>query len=210
MTHAMLKRFSVFFLAFVFCAGVQLTATQSAQAQDASLSTAGSSNSAVDKQFGVGLSLGTMIGVNFQTRLNDTSALDFTLGGGFGWRNRHFGVRAQYIYKFNVGEWDVGRLEVFVGGGLQYASYRYGRPRIVSGSKNCETFAGVRICDNDTWGRGYTGKRQHWFGIRIPVGVSFSMKTAPVDFFVEFAPGMYFVKKPDMLFTFAFGARYWF
>lgn len=200
MSHAIFKRFSVLVAVLILCAGVQLSATQDAHAQDAQLSSAGSSNSSLDKQFGVGVALGTVIGPTLQVRFGEAHAIDVVFGGSWN-RGRHMHLHVQYIYKFNLKEWDAGRLSLHVGGGIEYSHYRFGRLRIAG--KDCETIFGTRVCAG-----GVTGK--NWLGIRVPVGVSFGFTKAPVDVYTEFAPGMYFIDKPDFSWTYLIGARYWF
>lgn len=221
MTHATsqpsyVQRFTVFFAALMLCMSTQLVASHTADAQDntdySKAAVSSTSNSALDRQFGIGVAVGTVIGPAFQIRLGESGAIDLVAGGSWN-RGRHFHFHAQYIHKFTLGDWDVGRLALHVGGGIEYSHYRFGRNRIVN---SCERINGVRVCGN-YWGGnwGWLGskppaKYRHWLGIRVPVGVSFAFKKAPFDVYTEFAPGMYFIHKPDFSWTYTFGGRYWF
>lgn len=219
MTHALsqrttLQRVTVFFAALVLCLTAQLTTSQTASAQDADYSKAAvssTSKSALDRQFGIGFSVGTVIGPAFQIRLSENGAIDLVAGGSWN-RGRHFHFHAQYIHKFTLGDWDVGALALHVGGGIEYSHYRWGRNMIAN-------------CPKDEFGNRYCGgyyggifanrykpaaKYRHWLGIRVPVGVSFAFKKAPFDVYTEFGPGMYFIHKPDFSWTYTLGGRYWF
>lgn len=222
MTHATtscsyVQRFTVFIAAIALCLSAQLATSHHAQAQDSAdyskASVSSSSNSALDRKFGIGFAVGTVIAPAFQIRLSEAGAIDLVAGGSWN-RGRHFHFHAQYIHKFTLGDWDVGRLALHVGGGIEYSHYRWGRHMIVN---NCERINGTRVCNNwgGGWGVGWGGykpaaKYRHWLGIRVPVGVSFAFKKAPFDIYTEFGPGMYFIYKPDFSWTYTVGGRYWF
>jgi|SRR5690625_3204506 len=223
MTHAtsqssFAQRLIVLIAAVALCLSAQLVSAQSASAQSnadySKAAVSSSSNSALDRKFGIGFSVGTVIAPAFQIRLSEAGAIDLVAGGSWN-RGRHFHFHAQYIHKFTLGDWDVGRLALHVGGGIEYSHYRWGRHMIVN---NCERINGVRVCGN-YWGGGYypgwragkaPAKYRHWLGIRVPVGVSFAFKKAPFDVYTEFGPGMYFIHKPDFSWTYTLGGRYWF
>lgn len=157
----------------------------------------------LENRFGVGGMVGSPSAFNFQIGLSERAAIDFAVGGGF-FRGSHFYTHGQFLWKFPLKEWPKGVLALHIGGGVQLAHHFNGR----------HTYARYGRRNDPYWGYGrwyrYGGRNTTWFGVRVPVGVSYKFTTVPVDVFMEFGPGVYFVRKPDFSFTYSFGARYWF
>jgi len=54
------------------------------------------------------------------------------------------------------------------------------------------------------------GKHDDWIGVRVPLGLCYQLRTAPLDFFVEVVPIMDLVPDTDFDLNAAIGVRYFF
>ena len=76
------------------------------------------------------------------------------------------------------------------------------------------TFAGGRHNRSPFYyglgGRLKAGEDDTWLGVRVPLGVAFSINDAPIDFFLEIAPLMDLIPDTEFRLNAAFGARYYF
>ena len=185
MPSSILQRISLTLAAVLLCIGASFAVAKDAHAQE--------------HRLGIGAMFGSPTGVTFQYAFNEKMHLDVGLGGGF-FRGGHFYSHVQMLWKLPLMTHQAGTLTLNVGGGVQVAAHRFGRRLVVRPG---------RYWDGDYW----LGRRRAtdgWFGVRVPVGVSWKFSNIPLDVFTELGPGMYFVRKPDFVFTWSVGARYWF
>lgn len=157
----------------------------------AALFTLQSAALAQESEFGLGVTLGDPTGVDFKWNLNEHNALDFVVGyGAFG--GAHFYTHVEWHHDWHLTELgERARMDLYTGVGAKLGVYYNGYYY---------------------WGRADDDFRNSsaWFGIRAPIGLDFVFNNAPVDVFVELAPGMWLVQRPFFDFDAAVGARYWF
>ena len=139
---------------------------------------------------GLGLVLGSPIGANMKYRMNEKNALDFTLGFGFvGSHNFH--MHMDYLYHWRVIEDKDLTMDVHLGIGPVLEVYRSTTPFPVTHEETHVMFAA-----------------------RAPVGLDFLIKrvlhTTPMDFFIEFGPGLQIFNGIWYYFDGGIGFRYYF
>jgi hypothetical protein len=132
--------------------------------------------------FGLGLMIGEPTGIAFKQWLGQNTALD----AGLAWSlddDAKMHIHADYL---------IHRPGAIKGEGFSIAAY-YG--------------IGGRIkLRNDN------NKNNHddWIGVRIPFGLNYQMKSAPIDFFFEIVPIMDLAPDTDFDLNAALGVRYFF
>ncbi len=132
--------------------------------------------------FGIGAVLGDPTGVTGKLYFGDLFALDFAAGVGW-WGGNNVHSHVDLLLQFRLKQWAPGSLDLYVGVGPKIGWY---------------------------W-RGYRSRSQHFqVGVRGPAGVSFELTKVPVEFFLEVAPGAWFVDWVDFDLDAAIGARYYF
>ena len=117
--------------------------------------------------WGLGVMLGSPIGLTAKYWLGGANALDFGVGGGPGFR-----VHGDYTWglaQVLENKRDL-TLDLYLGAG--------GALAIASGF--C-TYYGDRFCQDRVFG-----------GLRVPIGLDARLRRAPVNFGIEFAPGIWF------------------
>lgn len=186
MPTSILQRLSLGLAALLLCIGASFAVAQDAHAQE--------------HRIGIGAMFGSPTGVTFQYGLNEKMHLDVAIGGGF-FRGGHFYSHVQMLWKLPLVNVEAGTLTLNIGGGIQAAAHMHGRHLVVRSG---------RSWGNDAWLGRRWGRTDGWFGVRVPVGVGWKFSKIPLDIFMEFGPGMYFVRTPDFVFTWSTGARYWF
>jgi hypothetical protein len=145
-----------------------------------------------NKGFGLGLELGSPTGLTGKYFLdNGTNALQFGLGGYYGFRD-YYGYHLYFDYLWHpvsLVSASAFELPLFIG-------------------------VGARLWNFDDRGRtrdydGITG-----FGIRVPVGVSFDFNNVPIDIFIQVVPVIDFYRgyyhSVGFWFDSSIGIRYYF
>jgi hypothetical protein len=149
------------------------------------------------KTFGLGLELGTPSGLNGKYFLSDVGALDF----GLGWIYRHYyygdGLHLYVDYLHNVTSLvstDSFELPFYFGVGARFWDFDYCVNRVC-------TYGGSAV------------------GVRVPIGIAFDFRNAPVDIFLQLVPvvdflrGDYYNRNRDRTHVgidFSAGIRFWF
>ena len=143
-----------------------------------------------DMILGLGIVLGSPMGANMKYRMDEENALDFTVGLGFaGSRNFHFHM--DYLYHWRVVEDKGLSMDLHLGIGPAIEIYR---ATVHFPSTHDET--------------------KIMFAARAPIGLDFMIKkvihSTPIDFFIEFGPGLQVYNGIWYYFDGGIGFRYYF
>jgi len=143
-----------------------------------------------DMTLGLGLFLGSPLGANMKYRMDDVHAIDVTMGFGFvGYRNFH--IHADYLYHWRVVANKDLDMDLHLGVGPVVEIYR-GTVRFP-------------VTHDET---------RALFAIRVPIGLDFMIRKVvnrtPIDFFIEFAPGLQLFDGVWYYFDGGIGFRYYF
>ena len=142
--------------------------------------------------FGLGIMLGEPTGFSGKAWTGGDNAIAFGVAWG-GWgRGGYFHLHGDYLFHngslFNVTQ---GKLALHYGAGLRMRSWT----------------------SNGYWVRGryYESRSGHTrLGVRIPVGLTYMFDGAPVDVFLELAPGLDVIPGTSFDMAGAIGARFYF
>lgn len=153
---------------------------------------AGASEIGNTRRFGLGVMIGSPSGISAKLYLSPRHALDFGLGIGFlGGPGGSFHM--DYLFHFMLTEKPGFDLPLYIGIGGE-----------------------VLFFWNDNYNRYYYGPGYYpnagrvGVGVRVPIGIAFQLNRAPVDIFIEAAPGVGLFPYPGFYVEGAVGARYWF
>jgi hypothetical protein len=123
------------------------------------------SNFQANKTFGLGIMLGAPTGLSGKYYLGPDTALDFGIGGLYGYhRRRGLHLHADYLWHpVSLVSADAFELPLYVGVGGRFFS----------------------------WERYYRDDRRYYggsaVGVRVPVGIAFDFNDVPIDIFIELA-----------------------
>jgi len=136
--------------------------------------------------FGLGIMLGDPSGLAFKYHLGGQNAVD----GGLGFSVRHdwLHLHVDYLYHFPQ-TWGGASFLPYVGIGGKLAIWdgRNGR-------------SGYYDDDDDDFA----------LGVRVPLGIAWEPKSAPIDLFVEIVPALWVLPGTNIDFDFALGGRFYF
>lgn len=133
-----------------------------------------------DKEFGLGGMLGDPTGISVKHFFSDSVAVDGALGAGF-FGGTHLLIHSNVLWHADIDSWDAGAFLLYGGAGARI---------------------GIWTDDDDD-----EGVR---FGPRGVGGGTFHFREVPVDIFLEFGLGLWFIHGVDLDLDAALGARYWF
>lgn len=134
---------------------------------------------AQESGFGIGLILGEPTGFSLKNWLSSTSAIDAGLGWSFV-DNGSTHLHADYLWHdFDVIKSTEGKVPLYVGVG--------GR---------------IKFSNSE-------GAKDNRFGVRVPFGIAYLFRNAPVDIFLEVVPVMDLSPDTKLSFNSAIGARYY-
>src|SRR5262249_38282418 len=132
---------------------------------------------------GIGFIAGDPTGLSAKVFLSQRLAIDGAAGIGF-LQGTHFAAHMDLLWHFPLNGSSERPFDFYIGVG----------PKIgIFGDKN----------DNSDGPEGFQ------FGARVPVGFALSFK-APLDIFIEAAPGLWIINEPDFDFDGGAGIRFWF
>lgn len=134
--------------------------------------------------FGLGVMLGDPSGLSFKYFVGGNNAID----GGLGFSVRHdwFHLHADYLFHFPQ-RWGGGDWLPYVGIGGKLVAW-----------------------DHDHRADWYDDDDDVALGVRIPVGLAWHPRRAPIDVFGEVVPGLWIIPGTEFDFDFAVGVRFYF
>lgn len=145
-----------------------------------------------NKEFGLGLELGSPAGLSAKYFLSEDNALQFGLGWYNGYYRDFFGFHLYMDYLWHpvsLVSASAFELPLFVGVGGQFLSFEDRR-------------------DRDIYDEGFG------FGVRVPVGIAFDFNNVPLDIFLQVVPTLHFYSRYEDRAGFwisgSIGIRYWF
>lgn len=134
--------------------------------------------------FGLGVELGDPSGLSFKYFLGGETAVDGHLG--FSLRHDWFRAHVDYLFHFPQ-RWGGGHWLPYVGIGGKLAVWDHHR-------------------GND-W---YDDDDEFALGARVPLGIAWHPRNAPIDVFGEVVPGLWILPGTDLDFDFSIGVRFYF
>jgi hypothetical protein len=141
-----------------------------------------------NKTFGLGLELGTPVGLTGKYFISGDRAIDFGVGDSYSYFGRSgLNVYGDYLFHpVSLASTEDFELPLYIGLGARFWDFA------ATGTSNA-----VAI------------------GFRVPVGISFDFNNVPIDTFIQLAPVLDFFANYDphtvyLDFDFTVGIRYWF
>lgn len=134
--------------------------------------------------FGLGLEIGDPSGLSFKYFAGGETAIDGALG--FSVRNDWFHAHLDYLFHFPQ-NWGGQNFLPYVGIGAKLAAWDSNR--------------------RDDW---YDDDDRVSIGARVPLGLAWHPRSAPIDIFAEIVPALWVLPGTHVNFDFALGARFYF